>query len=117
MAKTAKTVNPEIAREVELSFLFQALGHATRRQILDRLSQRPQSVTELAEPLGISLTAVGQHVWILTLARLVHTDKMGRVRTCRIDPAGFAQLEQWIGEHRAEWERKPDRLGEMLAEE
>jgi len=102
---------------VKFDRLFHALGDATRRVILDRLVERPMSVSQLAEPLGITLTAVAQHLQILEEARLVQTEKLGRVRTCRIDNAGFRALEQWIRDHRTAWERKLDRLGKLLDEE
>jgi DNA-binding transcriptional ArsR family regulator len=104
-------------RPVEFERLFHALGDPTRRDLLDRLVQRPMSVSQLAEPLGITLTAVMQHLEILEEARLVHTEKLGRVRTCRIEPAGFNALEKWVENHRTAWERKLDRLGELLGEE
>lgn len=103
-------------RQVEIGHLFHALGDPTRRAILDRLVERPASVSQLAEPLGITLTAVMQHLEILENARLVHTEKLGRVRTCRIEPAGFRALEQWVRDHRTTWERKLDRLSELLNE-
>jgi DNA-binding transcriptional ArsR family regulator len=85
--------------------------------MLDLLSRGPISVTQLAEPLGITITAVGQHLQILEDCDLVRTEKVGRVRTCRIEPAGFTQLEKWIKEHRTHWELSLDRLGNFLAEE
>jgi DNA-binding transcriptional ArsR family regulator len=97
--------------------LFHALGDPTRRAILDRLSEGPTSVSRLAGPLGITLTAVSQHLQILEEASLVHTEKLGRVRTCRIESSGFQRLEEWIRDHRAAWDRKLDRLGQFLAEE
>ena len=102
---------------IDIDRLFHALGDRTRRAILDRLSDGPMSVSRLAKPLGITLTAVAQHLQILEACRLVHTEKLGRVRTCRIEPAGFSALEQWIRDHRTAWERRLDRLGELLAEE
>jgi DNA-binding transcriptional ArsR family regulator len=75
------------------------------------------SVSRLAEPLGISLTAVGQHLQILEEVGLVHTEKLGRVRTCRLEAAGLDALEMWIQHHRTALEQKLDRLGRMLAEE
>jgi len=104
-------------RPIDIDRLFHALGDPTRRAILDRLVDGPASVTKLAEPLGVTLTAVMQHLEILEEARLVHTEKLGRVRTCRIEPAGFRMLEQWIRNHKTAWERKLDRLGKLLAEE
>jgi DNA-binding transcriptional ArsR family regulator len=102
---------------IDADRLFHALGDATRRAILDRLSAGPMSVSRLAEPLGVTLTAVAQHLQILEEVRLVHTEKVGRVRSCRIEPAGFDALEDWVRAHRTTWERKLDRLGEFLAEE
>lgn len=101
----------------QIDRLFHALGDPTRRSILDALVHRPASVSKLAEPLGITLTAVVQHLAILEDAGLVHTEKLGRVRVCHIEPGGFGALEQWIREHRTGWERKLDRLGELLGEE
>jgi DNA-binding transcriptional ArsR family regulator len=105
-----------IGRAIDIDRLFHALGDPTRRTIVDRLVERPMSVSQLAEPLGITLTAVMQHLEILAEARLVHTEKLGRVRTCRLESAGFRALEQWIRDHRTAWERKFDRLGDLLAE-
>ena len=104
-------------RDVAIDRLFHALGDPTRRAILDRLVARPESVSRLAEPLRITLTAVMQHLQILEEARLVRTEKLGRVRTCRIEPAGFQALDRWIRDHRTTWERKLDRLGKLLGEE
>lgn len=97
--------------------VFHALGDPTRRAIVDMLSVRPHSVSKLAEPLKITLTAVVQHLQILEEAGLVRTEKLGRVRTCRIESAGFDALERWIAGHRSMWERGLDRLGELLAED
>lgn len=102
---------------IDIDRLFHALGDATRRAILDRLSVGPMSVSGLAEPLGITVTAVAQHLQLLEEVQLVHTEKLGRVRTCRIEPAGFRAIEVWVGSHRTQWERKLDRLGEFLADE
>jgi DNA-binding transcriptional ArsR family regulator len=97
--------------------LFHALGDPTRRAIVDRLSAGPLSVSRLAAPLGITLTAVAQHLAVLEESGLARTEKLGRVRTCRIEPAGFSALERWIGEHRLLWESRLDRLGEVLDED
>ena len=96
--------------------VFHALGDATRRTILEKLSERPLSVSRLATPLDITLTAVVQHLQVLEESGLVRTEKTGRVRTCRLEPAGFSIAEQWIGDRRSMWERRLDRLGELLAE-
>jgi DNA-binding transcriptional ArsR family regulator len=103
--------------KIKIDRLFHALGDPTRRAMLDRLSQGPVSVSALAAPLGITLTAVAQHLQILEECGLARTEKLGRVRTCRIESAGFDALEQWIRNHRTLWERRLDRLGAFLAEE
>lgn len=97
--------------------LFHALGDPTRRALLDSISIAPASVSQLAAALGITLTAVGQHLQILEEAGLVKTEKVGRVRSCRIEAAGFDRLEQWIRDHRSHWERSFDRLHALLDEE
>jgi DNA-binding transcriptional ArsR family regulator len=102
---------------VDIDRLFHALGDPTRRAILDMLSGGPRSVSKLAGPLDITLTAVAQHLQILEECDLVRTEKSGRVRTCRIEAKGFSLLEQWIKNHRSHWELSLDRLGDMLAEE
>ena len=103
-------------RKIDIDRLFHALGDPTRRAMLDRLSNGPLSVSALAAPLGITLTAVMQHLQILEECELAATEKLGRVRTCRIEPAGFDALEQWIRDHRTMWERKLDRLATFLEE-
>ncbi len=103
--------------KINVETVFHALGDPTRRVMVDRLSQGPLSVSKLAEPLNITLTAVVQHLQVLEESGLVHTEKVGRVRTCRLDPAGFDALEQWIHEHRSMWERRLDKLGELLEKE
>jgi DNA-binding transcriptional ArsR family regulator len=102
--------------EIDIDRVFHALGDPTRRAILKQLSEGPASVSRLAVPLDISVTAVMQHLRVLEEGGLVHTEKVGRLRTCRIEPAGFSALEQWIREHRSMWERRFDRLGDLLDE-
>ena len=102
---------------VDIDRVFQALGDPTRRAILGRLSLGPQSVSGLAAPLAITLTAVAQHLQVLEESGLARTQKIGRVRTCRIDRTGFQAVEGWIAQHRALWDRSLDRLGDLLAED
>jgi len=101
----------------DIDRLFQALGDPTRRAILDRLSRGPTTVSRLAEPLGVTVTAVGQHLQVLEETGFVRTRKEGRARICAIDPAGFDALEGWIRRHRSTWERRLDALGDLLADE
>jgi DNA-binding transcriptional ArsR family regulator len=112
---TGKSMRPIRKRSVDQ--IFHALGDPTRRAIVDRLSRGPEPVSRLAVPLAITLTAVMQHLRVLEESGFVHTEKVGRVRTCRIEKAGFDLLEQWIGLHRSLWERRLDRLGDLLQEE
>ena len=103
--------------KVDVERVLHALGDPTRRAIVEKLSERPHSVSALAAPLGITLTAVAQHLQVLEQARLVHTEKLGRVRTCRLATEGLAVLENWIRARRSQWEERLDRLGDVLAEE
>lgn len=96
--------------------VFQALGDPTRRAIIEKLSHRPLPASRLAAPLGITLTAVIQHLQVLESSGLVRTEKAGRTRTCRLETKGFSVAERWMGECRATWERRLDRLGELLSE-
>ena len=96
--------------------VFHALGDPTRRAILERLSDGPVSVSNLAEPFKLTLAAVVQHLQILEESGLVQTEKIGRVRTCKIDPAGLHVAEQWILDRRTIWERRLDQLAEILEE-
>ncbi len=102
---------------VNIDRLFHALGDPTRRAMLDRLALGPLSVSNMANPLGITLTAVMQHMQILEECGLAHTEKVGRVRTCRIASAGLDALDQWVRSHRTQLERQLDRLAELLAED
>jgi DNA-binding transcriptional ArsR family regulator len=85
--------------------------------MVERLGQGPASVSQLAEPLGISLSAVVQQLAILETCGLVRSHKVGRVRTCRLEPFAMRAAEEWFSGQRAAWERNLDRLGEYLAEE
>lgn len=97
--------------------VFHALGDPMRRRILDKLSRGPISVSHLAAPLSITLAAVVQHLQILEESGLVRTEKVGRVRTCSMEPEGLTIAEQWIRERRSFWERRLDRLADLLSEE
>lgn len=104
-------------RKPDIGRVFHALCDPMRRAMVERLCARPHSVSALAEPLGITLTAVGQHLKVLEEAGLVHTEKMGRVRTVWLDAEGFAVLEAWAAKRRNEWEHRLDSLGSLLAED
>jgi DNA-binding transcriptional ArsR family regulator len=103
-------------QHVPLDLLFRALADPTRRVMVERLSRGPASVSELAHPLPMSLPAVVQHLQILEASGLVRSEKVGRVRTCRLEPSVLQLAEHWIAERRTSWERRLDRLGEYLAQ-
>ena len=100
----------------DLNRLFQALGDPTRRAIVDRLAEGPASVSRLAEPLKITVTAVAQHLQILERCGVVRTEKVGRVRTASLVPDGLTLLERWARERRSTLEKRLDRLADILGE-
>ena len=104
------------AGEPPIDVLFHALADANRRAMIDRLLDGPASVSELARPLAISLPAVVQHLHVLEASGVVRSHKVGRVRTCEIEPLALSTAERWISERRAAWEARLDRLGDFLAE-
>ena len=101
-------------QSTHLDRLFHALSDPARRAMVERLARGPAPVTELARPLPMSLPAAMQHLAVLESAGLVRSEKIGRVRTCAIDPSALSQAEQWINTRRLEWERRLDRLDEYL---
>lgn len=98
-----------------LDRLFHALADPARRVIVERLSRGPASVSQLAQPLAMSLPAVMQHLQVLEASGLVRSGKSGRVRTCRIEPAALRTAGDWIARRRSIWEARLDRLGDYLA--
>jgi DNA-binding transcriptional ArsR family regulator len=101
--------------EPPIDVVFHALSDANRRTMIDRLLDGPASVSELARPLAISLPAVVQHLHVLEASGVVRSHKVGRVRTCEIEPQALSTAERWISQRRAMWEAQLDRLGEFLA--
>jgi DNA-binding transcriptional ArsR family regulator len=102
---------------IDLDRTFQALADRSRRTMMERLTLGPASVSELARPLSMSLAAVVQHVQVLEACGIVKTEKVGRTRLCRIEPAAMTVAEQWITDRRRGWEARLDRLGDVLSEE
>ncbi|MFD9602478.1 ArsR/SmtB family transcription factor [Streptomyces sp. NPDC056708] len=100
-----------------LDRVFQALADGTRRAMVERLIRGPVSVSELARPLEMSLPAVMQHIQVLEACGLVRSEKIGRVRTCRIEPDVLRTAEDWLAEQRTSWERRLDRLGDYLLDD
>jgi uncharacterized protein YndB with AHSA1/START domain/DNA-binding transcriptional ArsR family regulator len=104
-----------LKRSASLDQMFQALADPTRRAIVERLTQGPASVSRLAAPMAMSLVAVGQHLKVLEASGLISTEKVGRVRMCRVERSKLAMAENWIAEQTL-WTRRLGRLGEVLAD-
>ena len=102
--------------EPDLDRVFQALSDSTRRAICARLVRGPASVKQLAEPFAMSLPSVMQHLAVLESCGLVHSEKVGRVRTCRIDTGVLRAAEAWLAGQRTSWEGSLDRLGDVLTD-
>jgi len=102
-------------RPVDFDRVFHALADPSRRSMVERLVRGPASVSQLAEPLAMSLAAVVQHLSVLEDAGIVASEKVGRVRTCRLEAAGLRRVEDWLVAQRTEWEFRLDRLGDVLA--
>ena len=101
---------------IDLDRTFHALADKSRRSMVERLTLGPASVSELAQPLAMSLAAVVQHVQILEACGVVKTKKVGRTRMCRIDGEAMTTAEQWISDRRRGWEARLDRLDDVLNE-
>jgi DNA-binding transcriptional ArsR family regulator len=104
-----------MVNRLDLDRVFQALADPSRRAIVERLVRGPASVSQLAEPLPMSLPAVVQHLGVLEAAGLVTTTKTGRVRTCQLEPDALRTAQGWLGAQQTEWERRLDRLGVELS--
>jgi DNA-binding transcriptional ArsR family regulator len=102
---------------MDLDLMFAALADGSRRRMVEQLSRGPASVKQLAEPLPMSLPAVLQHLHVLETSGLVRSEKVGRVRTCRLEPAALQLAEQWIADRRTLWAGRLDRLGDFLAQD
>jgi DNA-binding transcriptional ArsR family regulator len=96
--------------------VFHALADPSRRSMVERLAHGTASVSELAQPLPMSLAAVVQHLGVLETAGIVDSEKVGRVRVCRLAPHGLSPAEGWLATQRSRWEQRLVRLGELLAE-
>jgi DNA-binding transcriptional ArsR family regulator len=96
--------------EAELSRSFSALADPTRRAIVSRLCDGPKSIGELSEPFEMALPSLLKHVRVLEQSGLVSSEKVGRVRTCRIEPHALRATELWIRQHISAWEERLDRM-------
>lgn len=107
-------MNHMVQYQDKLDRTFSALSDATRRDILERLGLGPATISELAEPFGMSLTGLKKHVRILEEAELVTTEKIGRTRECQLGSHQLNDATKWIEMYRRRWERRLDRLGDYL---
>ena len=114
MWRQPTTLQPVLNQVEDIDRLLFALADPTRRSIVERLGNGPASVTTLAAPLPMSLPAVVQHLGVLERSGLVVSEKQGRVRTCRLNPTRLATIEDWLSARRQIWERRLDRLGEVM---
>jgi DNA-binding transcriptional ArsR family regulator len=105
-----------LTQDLVLDRVFHALADSSRRHIVEQLERGPASVSELAEPLPMTLAAVVQHVQVLEAAGIVRTQKVGRVRRCEVDVEALRPVDRWIADRRAGWHQAFDRLGAVLAE-
>src|SRR5262245_34571388 len=95
---------------------FAALSDATRRGVLEQLGRADASITQLADTFRMTLTGMKKHVHVLERAGLVATEKVGRVRTCRLGPARLAEETAWIEAYRQLWAARFDELDEIVEE-
>ncbi|WP_300545233.1 metalloregulator ArsR/SmtB family transcription factor [Maricaulis sp.] len=102
--------------QMHLDSTFHALADPTRRAVIARLIQGPASVSELAAPFDMALPSLMQHLKVLERGGLIRSQKEGRVRTCRVEPARLTEAQDWLAEQRALWERRLDRLDDYLKE-
>ena len=93
---------------------FAALADPTRRGVIERLGSGSATITELAAPVGISLTGMKKHVRVLEDAELVTTEKVGRARRCSLGPRRLEDVQEWIGMYRRMLDERLDRFGELL---
>jgi DNA-binding transcriptional ArsR family regulator len=100
--------------QAQLDTTFAALSDPTRRGLLERLGRGRATVSELAEPVGISLTGMKKHLQVLEGVGLVTTEKVGRTRYCTLGPQDLDEVQRWIAGYRVMLEERLDRLGELL---
>lgn len=105
---------PTAKSKPDLDSAFSALSDPTRRAILERLGRGGASISDLAEPAGMSLTGLKKHVRILEEAGLVTTEKLGRTRHCRLGPGQLDEAGRWIESYREAWDQRFDRLEQII---
>ena len=99
-----------MATAVRIDDVFRALSDPTRRRVVEQLSRRPASVSELAAPFDMALPSFVQHLRVLEASGLVTSAKLGRVRTYQLVPKRLRQAEDWMSKQRSLWEGRLDRF-------
>jgi len=107
---------PRMVRAAAADDVFRALSNRTRREVLERLSAGPATVSELASPFDMRLPSFMQHLSVLERSRLVRSKKRGRVRTYEIAPERFEVVEDWLTARRRQWEARLDRFDRYVQE-
>jgi DNA-binding transcriptional ArsR family regulator len=107
-------LNHMVQSLAKLDRIYAALSDSSRRAMIARLTRGPASVSDLAAPLKMSLTAAAKHVSVLERSGIVISFKTGRVRTCRIDPKNLDVAQDWLAKQRALWEARFDQLDTFL---
>jgi DNA-binding transcriptional ArsR family regulator len=103
-----------LKQSAALDLMYTALADPTRRAVIARLAKGPASVSDLAKPLKMSLPAIIPHLRLLEQSGFVVTEKIGRVRTCRIEPKRLDTAQAWLAKQRAQWEARFDSLDAFL---
>jgi DNA-binding transcriptional ArsR family regulator len=103
-------------RQARLNDAFAALSDPTRRGVLEQLARSDASITDLAETFHMTLTGMKKHVGILEEAGLVITEKVGRVRTCRLGPRRLEEETEWLERYRQLWDARFDALDKVVEE-
>ena len=102
------------AQAARLTDVFYALADPTRRQIVQALGRGPETVTALAAPFDMALPSFMKHLSVLERSGVIRSAKAGRVRTCELVPKALSPAERWLGEQRALWESRSDRLAAFV---
>jgi len=102
-------------QSASLDRVLHAESDTTRGAIVHRLSRGPAAVSELDKPFSMAMPSLLQHLQVLEASRLIHTEKVGRVRTCAIEPVALDVAHGWIAEQQAIWEARLDRMETYIA--
>ncbi|MET0935504.1 MAG: metalloregulator ArsR/SmtB family transcription factor [Luteibacter sp.] len=108
------TVNHMVQYQARLDATFAALSDVTRRGVLEQLTGSAASITDLAQRFEMTLTGMKKHVSVLEQAGLVTTEKIGRVRTCKLGPRRMEEEAAWIEQHRQLWCARFDALDNLV---